>query len=176
MLLSGRETRLVLEAAGFSTWHARTALRSGLVGEPIRTTAGHLYDEARVRELAARPVLGWGAVIGGGTGDGACPQGIFVGRRDLDLSRPLPTLDDPTLTDWEGLNPWAWVSMSFRIKSHGSFPFVTTVAGVVVIGADIVGLKGGSRLTLADPGSWFERLRGVRLPTGPGRPWVLQLS
>jgi hypothetical protein len=51
MLISGREARALLEQAGFSSRHARTALSSGLVGSPIRTTAAHLYDEARVREV-----------------------------------------------------------------------------------------------------------------------------
>jgi len=170
MFISGRDARAILEAAGFSSRHARTALACGLAGNPIRAGSAHLYDEARVRDLAARPTMGWRQV------HEACPDGIFVARRDLDVSRPLPELVELAARDWGGLNPWVWLALSFQIKALGGLPFVLTVAGSVVLGAEIVGRRAGSELRLADPGPWFDQFRGRRLSTGPGRPWVLHLS
>jgi hypothetical protein len=170
MLISGREARALLEAAGFSSRHARIALSRGLGGEPIRTRAAHLYDEARVRDLAARAAIGWSEV------HEICPEGIFVARRDLDVSLSLPAQFEHAARGWGDLNPWVWMLMGFQVRARGSLPFVLTVAGVVVFGADIVGMREGCELRLERPDRWFDRLQGRRLSTGPGRPWVVHLS
>src|ERR1700710_974419 len=170
MLISGREARALLQAAGFSSRHARTALESGLAGEPIRAKVAHLYDEARVHELAGRPTGAWRAVLEG------CPDGIFVARRELDLTRSTPELVEQASRGWGEMNPFQWSAMCSHIRRHGNLPFVATVGSVVVLGADVVGGRAGSELRLAEPGGWFNRFRGGRLASGPGRPWVLFLG
>jgi hypothetical protein len=170
MLISGREARALLQGAGFSSRHARTALDCGLAGEPVRAKAAHLYDEARVHELAGRPTVEWRAVLEG------CPEGIFVARRELDLTRSTPELVAQASRGWGEMNPFQWWAMCAHIHKHGSLPFVATVASVVVLGADVVGGLAGSELRLAEPGAWFDRFRGGRLVSGPGRPWVVFLG
>jgi hypothetical protein len=170
MLISGREARTLLESAGFSSRHARTALDRGLAGTPIRTRAAHLYDDDLVHDLASRPTIGWRAV------HEACPEGIFVARRELDLGCSQPELVEQASSGWGSLNPFEWLAMRFQVDRRGSLPFIANVAGVVVLGGDIVGGRPGCGLRLAEPGPWFERLRGARLATGPGRPWVLHLA
>jgi hypothetical protein len=170
MLISGREARARLEAAGFSSRHARVALDCGLAGIPRRTKAAHLYDRQSVRDLANRPSIDWRTVFE------TCPEGIFVARRALDVTRSHAELVEQASNGWDGLDPWVRVAMSFQIEKLGGLPFVATVAGVVVLGADIVGGRPRCGLRLAEPGEWFERLRGARLSTGPGRPWVLHLA
>ena len=104
MLISGREARALLETAGFSSRHARTALDSGLAGTPIRTRSAHLYDMARVRELAARRRIWWREV------HEVCPEGIFVARRELDVTCSHPELVERAASGWHELNPWVWSS------------------------------------------------------------------
>jgi hypothetical protein len=166
MMISGREARGRLEAAGFSSRHARSALDCGLAGLPLRTRAAHLYESARVDDLAARPQIGWPVVFE------ACPDGIFVARRELDMTRPGPEVVEAASCGWTEMDPWAWLTISFQIKRDGALPFVATVAGVVVVGGDLVGRRPGG-LRLARPGAWFDQIRGRRFVTGPGRPWVL---
>jgi hypothetical protein len=66
--------------------------------------------------------------------------------------------------------------MQHQLQRQGSFPFVASVGGLVVLGADIVEVRGGSELVLQLPGPWFDGWEGCWLPTGPGRPWVLHLG
>jgi hypothetical protein len=170
MLISGRDARALLRTAGLSSRHARTALHSGLVGEPLRTTTAHLYDQERVQELAGRPPIDWGVVAE------ACPTGIFVARRVITVTLSREEQIDQVSGGWGGLSPWVWLAMKLHVDDHGSLPLVATVSGFVVLGADIVGVRHGSELVLAPPGVWFGRFEGVRLWTGPGRPWELHLS
>jgi hypothetical protein len=148
-------------------------LDSGLAGQPLRTTAAHLYDEARVRDLVDRPAINWPSVIA------ACPIGILVARRHLDPTRSRDQLIEELSGGWTEISPWTWLALTLRVDAHGSLPFLATVAGVVVLGADIVGTRagsGGPRLDLATPGPWFDRFQGSRLLMGSGRPWALHLS
>ncbi len=170
MLISGREARAMLEAAGFSTRHARTALNSHLAGPPIRSAVVHLYDETLVRDLAERPVVDWLGL------SRVCPDGFLVTRRDLDLSVAREELVAQVSRGWDGMSPWMRVAMSLRVARRGSLPLLATVAGVVVLGAEIVSARDHSGVRLGSPGAWFAGLQGARLSLGPGRPWVLQLS
>jgi hypothetical protein len=170
MLISGRDARSLLESAGLSSRHARIALLSGLVGEPLRTNHVHLYDQDRVRELAGRPSISWRQV------NDACPTGIFVSRRAIDVTRPGAEQIGQVCGGWGDVDPWCWFAMGLHLADHGSLPFVATVSGFVVLAADIEGLRDGSELVLAPAGSWFGALERRRFWTGPGRPWELQLS
>jgi hypothetical protein len=105
MFLSGRRARALLHAAGVSTWLARNALACGLAGPPIRAASPHLYDEARVRDLAARRTITWPAVFE------ACPDGIFLTRRDLDVTRSHDEIVQLVSLGWTEVSPWEWISL-----------------------------------------------------------------
>lgn len=160
MLISGREaTALLVATAGVTARQARQALAAGLAGEPERTRAALLYDEPRVTALAGR------TPVDQPTMDRACPHGCFVARRAEQLEGP-----------WD-FSPWSAALVAARVDQHGGFPFLATVAGFVVAGAEITGLAGaGERqylFTLGPAGGWFGDFAGRRCPTGPGRPWAL---
>jgi hypothetical protein len=170
MVIGARRARQLLTRRGVSEWSARKVLESGLAGEPIRSGSAVLYDEARVTELAQRPSVQWPEFYA------RCPAGVFVSRRDFDAAgsrtEQLATLSE----GWSAVCPWAWVGMSLRLEMVGYFPFVATVGGLVVLGADIVETRGFSRLVLAPPGDWFEAAAGHWMPTGRGRRWFLDLG
>lgn len=167
MLITGRGARAVLEEAGVSTRLARTALSCGLAGEAVRTTAAHLYDEARVRELATRPVIRGGAFLD------ACPQGYFIARREIQVAVPREELIRQVAHGWTSVGMWTWTFLGLRVQRLGRVPFVATVAGFIVLGADIIDLEPGCGLTLAPPGAWFEPFESGRLPMGRGQSWVI---
>ena len=158
---------------GLARRHADRLLGCGLAGDPVVTPAATLYDERRVRELASRSVVDPREILP------ACPWGLLVGRRPVDVRLDRRDQLDSVRDDWR----LGWLPASelrIRIRQHGHQPLVVTVAGHVALGADIVGIgerrdESGDHvavLDLRDPGSCFEVFRDRRLPTGPGRPWV----
>ena len=160
----------MLVAAGVGSRGARRVLESGLAGEPVRTRAAVLYDVARVQALAERPTLGlWDLVD-------RCPGGFFMARRPMDVRlSPAEQLGDLS-HGWGEVSRWRWVAMAHQVRRQGSIPLIVTVSGFVVLGADIVGLRGFSELVLGPAGTWFDAVAGSRVPMGPGRPWVLHLG
>jgi hypothetical protein len=170
MYIGARAARELLTRPGVSSWSAERVLASGIAGEPIRTGHAVLYEEARVNELAARPSSQWPEV------DQRCPAGIFVSRRDFPATGSRTDQMAALSGGWSGVCPWVWVAMAVRIQRNGYLPFVATVGGLVVVGADIVEARGLSELVLAPPGPWFEVLDQHWFPTGRGRPWVLYLG
>ncbi len=170
MLITARRACQTLSRDGVSTWSAARVLASGLAGEPVLTQSLVLYDEARVTELAQRPSLRWPDV------EERCRPGLFVSRRGFPATASRQDRLAALTREWGSVSPWQWVAVDLQIRRHGSFPFLATVGGLVVLGADIVELKGRSELVLDRPGAWFEEWEGCWLPTGPGRPWVLHLG
>jgi hypothetical protein len=170
MFVSGRQARAILHAAGVSTWHARNALACGLAGQPIRTAGAHLYDETQVRELADRRSVSWREVFE------TCPEGIFVSRRDLDVALARDEIMDVVSRGWTEISPYVWLWLCLQLDARGRLPFVATVAGFVVLGAEIVGLRPGRGFELAAPGTWFDGFGNTQLAKGPGRAWVLHLD
>ena len=173
MLVSARQAAEVLRGCGLARRHANRVLASGLAGDPVVTPAATFYDEERVHELASRSVVDPREILP------ACPWGLLIGRRSVDVRLDRQDQLDSVRDDWS--LGWLLTSqLRIRIRQHGHQPLVVTVAGHVALGADIVGI--GERLgesgehvavmDLRDPGSWFEAFRDRRLPTGPGRPWV----
>jgi hypothetical protein len=154
--LTERQAAARLAPVGVTYRQARQVFAAGLAGAPLDTTTATLYDEDTVTRLAARPVLTDEQLTG------ACPFGLFVARAAPEVWRFAPTSS-------------VWINT--RIERHGALPFVTTVCGFVVKGAEItrtVPVRGGGyQLELRDPADWFEQLRDHRLLTGRGRPWVL---
>ena len=90
-------------------------------------------------------------------------------------------------TDWEQLAadlavqppmpPLTRALLAARIAAYGPLPWVATLCGHVVLGAEAVAVTTGTdhlRFTLREPGQWFESVRDRVLPTTRGgRPWVL---
>src|SRR4051794_15534326 len=67
MWVSGREACEMLREVGVGARAARRLLASGLAGEPIRTSAAHLFDADRVRAVAHWPTVPWHTI------EAACP-------------------------------------------------------------------------------------------------------
>ena len=170
MLIGARRARQLLTRDGVSHWSAERVLVSGIAGEPLRSGSAVLYDEARVAELAERPSVEWPGL------EQHCPAGVFVSRREFPVMAGRAEQLAALSRGWSAISPWIWIAMSHRIRSHGHFPFVATVGGLVVLGADIVEVRGLSELVLAQPGPWFEAVSRHWLPTGRGRPWLLSLG
>jgi hypothetical protein len=174
VLISQREACEVLTGAEVSRRHAQRALACGLAGNPIRTRSALLYDEAAVWALASRTILlrahMWRR----------SPAGFFVARRDVAAHAPREAQLHELATGWEAVSPWTWVGLSLRVdrlvQERGrGLPFVCTVAGFVVLGAEIVSAR-GRRLELVDPGAWFDGLGDARLLLGPGQAWSIHLD
>jgi hypothetical protein len=154
MLISARAaSRILEEETGLVRQQSRRVLLCGLAGEGIRADGALLYDEARVRFLAAWPEVDHTEVLA------RCPGGVLVVR--------LGRGDEPAPHDtWQGradrlrVQPGAGVmaraQVRARIEEHGPLPLVVTVCGYPVLLAELTGL---AALPEADPGGhhWAER-------------------
>jgi hypothetical protein len=181
-LVSGRHATAVLEGEGVSRRHGRRLLANGFVGDCIRSGGATLYDLSLVTELAARPQLSAAEI------DSICPWGVFVARRDVSVSASESDQLLAVSGGWR-FSIWTAVWIRARVSAHGYLPLVATVAGFVAAGGEITdavsdvvggGGEGGCgdgrsfTLRVGAPGSWFDRVRGHRLVTAPGRPWVVR--
>ncbi len=178
MLISGREAVRILLTRGAMTGEAqaRALLRSGAAGPGIVTGPGVLFDQDHVRALADRPWLDASAQ------EDACPQGVYLARISrtalIDLTRPWPDVA-AQLDHVPPMPVMTTALLELRVRASARFPWVATMHGFVVFGADLTGLEtleaGGLRFCLEPPGEWFASWRGRRLesPRG-GRPWVIQ--
>jgi hypothetical protein len=164
-LISQREaTALLRTDAGLGERHARRLLAAGFAGPATGTRGARLYAGDRVAALGATTSVTDTEL------DRCCPHGLFVARRDIDLTQDRDRLV-AALTDGWLYSPWTAVWLIVRIKRHGAFPLVATVGSFVVLGADIVQVTTGGQLRLREPGPWFGDLAHRRLTTGPGREW-----
>jgi hypothetical protein len=170
MLISAREACDLLTRDGVSRRGALKVLAAGLAGPAVRAQHVVLYEGARVEELAARPSIYWP--------DAAewSPGGFFVSRREFPATSSRSEQVAALSGGWGSVSPWEWVVVALQVQRHGPFPFVATVGGLVVLGADIVEVRGFSNLVLTEPGPWFDGVAGCWFPTGPGRPWVLHIG
>jgi hypothetical protein len=172
-LISSRAAEAKLGKVGLSRKQARRVLAAGFAGPPVVTLGALLYRAADVAALARWPLVDGTAV------DAACPSGVFVARRDLDLAAGRAEQLEALREGWD-LSSWTRVWIRVVCENDGRLPFVTTVAGFVALGAEIIGValtgERQCRLELRDSGAWFEALRSTRFPTGPGRDWVLRGS
>jgi len=174
MLISAREAAPLLRPLGLSRERARLVLATGIAGAGVRTAGALLYDEDRVRTLAARPPLTPGDITA------ACPHGVFVARlgpgHRLDLTLDAQARLEPASGPWAmALAVWATVRAAAFLGR--SIPLLATVGGVVVQGAEILDAHGageaGYRLVLDEPGRWCEPLLGRRWLPGRGGPPLL---
>ena len=116
--------------------------------------------------------------------DEACrtvPAGLFVARRDV--ARAAARGQSSSLR-WQAvgarLSPWSWMALRSPDRSStGAVPFVATVAGSRRARGRHRRPDRADRssLVLEQPGAVVRAMvDGCRLPTGPGRPWVLHLG
>jgi hypothetical protein len=169
MLLSGRQAAQILHAAGISVRQARRILDLRLAGEPVMMPGAHLYQAALVEDLAARPVLTRSEVASW------FPSGLFVARRDVPALAGRDEQLAVVQPRWP-LPTWVNATLGVRLWATGPMPFVATVTGFVVLGAELVALHREDAehvsLELAPPGAWFASLRESRIALGPGgRSW-----
>jgi hypothetical protein len=170
VLISARKACQFLADAGVSKRCALQVLASGLAGKAVDGGTTALYEHDRVLDLAQRQGMPWSGLAE------QCPTGFFVSRREFPATGSREEQLAALSGGWASVSPWRWIAVSSQIDCHGSFPFVATIGGLVVLGADIVGVRSRSELVLERPGSWFEAIEGRWFPTGPGRPWVLHLG
>lgn len=170
MLLSSRQAAVEFARVGLARDQARQVLATGLAGPGVRTASALLYDEAKIHELRRRPTVR-------STGlDPRCRDGMFVTRgRHLDCSAPRREQLAAVGGGW-WLSPFTVVLLETRAERGRPVPFIVTVGGFVLLGAEIRGVRGTTKaatLDLADPGPWFDALRDRRIETGRGGPWIL---
>ncbi len=174
MLISTNEAAALLADGGPSRQRTRQLLETGIAGAPVRAAGAVLYAEERVRKLCDWPTVDEDVVAT------ACPRGLIVARlgphRRLDLT-DSPAEQRRSISDqWHA--PRAPRLLTFGRSVLGiSTPFVATVSGYVVLGAEVTAMepdgRGGCRLHLAEPGEWYDALRGHRWLPGRGGPAML---
>jgi hypothetical protein len=176
MLISGREASRILAPVVSGDAQARCVLRSGLSGSGVETRSGRLYDEQRVFALAARPLVEETDLLT------ACPDGLYIARlprsASVDATQPWEALTREL--GWMPAMPGLTAALlGVRVKVCARLPWVATLCGFVVAGAEIVGFRevpgAGTAFVLEPPlGDWFSLLESRRLPTTVGgRPWHL---
>jgi hypothetical protein len=189
MKITGRQAGRILGGAlGVDRESARRALLAGVAGPGERIGGLILYESAHLEQLVARinDAPGPDAM----TLDPICRGGIFTARvgprredasawrawAGADMTAPMPEQLDAVRMWWQ-MSAFTRVTLRVGIERDGYLPFLATVAGFVVVGADIVGLEPGRQegtaLRLREPSSWFEPLRQTRLPVTQGGPWQL---
>lgn len=161
----------MLTAVGIGERQARQVLAAGLAGAPQRTAGAVLYEGEAVGGLALTPY------VDDVDAEKACPWGLFVARRVVDVALPEDERRAVLAEDWT-LSTWSAIRVRVLVQDRGHVPLVATVGGFVTTGAEITAAHRTSpeayRLTLREPTAWFEVFRGRRFPSGPGRPWVLR--
>jgi hypothetical protein len=178
MLVSGREAARILIATGAVTGEAqaRAVLSAGLAGGGVRAGSGLLYDNEVVERLAQRPWLSREEQ------HVACPQGVYVARLSratrLDTTQPW----DAVISQVDRMPKIPVLSTALLgvciSVAGGRLPWVATLHGFVVVGADLTGFKTGAerQFRLAAPGEWFASWEGRRIPSGRGgRSWVIRM-
>lgn len=163
----------MLRETGLTRERSRRLLATGIAGRPIVAARSHLYDASRIHDLVSRATVEHSEVLS------ACPDGVFVARRDLDATAEPDQQLQALQEGWEFSLPTAlWLMV--LIDHQGTFPLVATVCGYVVIGAEIEDIRirrlrpePRADLVLREAGEWFETFSGHRLPTGRGRPWSI---
>ncbi len=175
MLITTNRAAEILRDAGLTRDRARRLLATGVAGSGLRTSGALLYDEERVWALGDRRFVTERAVAA------ACPHGLLVGRLGADST--VSVTDDPVDRRRAVSGPWrpkqGWrMLIRSRCRAGITIPFVATVSGYVVLGADVTGLRSdgaaASHLQLAEPGGWYDDvLRERRWPGGRGGPPLL---
>lgn len=179
MFLTTREAALLLaQRHKLSHADALQVLHAGLAGAPLPVGAAMIYREEAVQRLLECPQL---------TGADLDHDSPFVARvTDRPFRRAKTWSDRAALlsSGWY-IPPLLRVWIRTRSAPPMRYPFIATVAGFVVFGADITEMSYGAEearpmrrepqtvFAFATPGPWFSRFEQHRIPTGPGHPWIL---
>jgi hypothetical protein len=158
-------TRAVGRELGLGQAATARVVAAGLVG-PSRAVAGaHLYHADRVEALARRPLVEEDTPL-----PPSCRDGVIVVRTN-------PLVDGPLSTPRRLATGRAAV-LRVLLAERGYLPMVVTVAGFVVTGADVTGVRTDdseppmTTLVTRPATDWFEAFEGHRLMTGAGDPWL----
>jgi hypothetical protein len=94
---------------------SRRVLLAGVAGEPVRAGATLLLDDARVREVARRPEVDHGELLG------ASPHGVFVLRLGRDAVAPSGSWPEraTALRELRDVGPLARIQVRLRATSTG---------------------------------------------------------
>ena len=165
--MTGRAAARALSGVVGSDEQARILLRAGACGPGLRAGGVVLYDDGPVLQLAQRPFVDDGHLVG------ACPHGLYVAR----LARTLPL--DLSLP-WERVGaqvrelpamPWLTAGLLVgRVGLFGRLPWVATLCGLVVHGAELTGfddVPGEGRSS-----GWSDRARGSSTWSAAGSRWA----
>ena len=142
MLVTAREAARILAPLGLARETLRRVLACGLAGEGIRTTGALLYDDAAVRALRQRPVLGeWPPTKEEAERPIPPPacDGVFVARvgprkpdpgtrrewKGVDRSAPWQEQADGVRM-WFTISPWVRARLCLRAQDEGPIPFIAT--------------------------------------------------
>jgi hypothetical protein len=164
MLISGRQARELLGEAGISERRTRIALASGLAGPVVRSGTAHLYEARWVIGLGQRRVVSHEEI------HERCPVRVFVSRRPVSVASGTAQLREELSVIPGQISPYSAMALWCSDAMPGGTQFLATVAGFVVLGANVVRAR-GQHLVLGDPGPWFDGLMGAQLLTGKGRQW-----
>lgn len=176
MLMSTGQAAALLAEAGVARTQAQILLAAGLAGRGVRCAGAVLYDDGAVTALAARPQATREGLVA------ACPHGLVIARLDRARKVDVTIGWKPLAAQLSGqppMPPLTRALLAARMAAYGSLPWVATLCGRVVLGADAVrvelGADGNTRFTLAPPGEWFAVLIDRALATGRGgRSWMVR--
>ncbi|MDT0201018.1 hypothetical protein [Nocardioides sp. AE5] len=179
-LVSARQASSMLGTLGISRQSARRALLAGIAGRPIRSAGALLYREDRVRSLV-KPALDPDAL------PPPLHNGVIVGALTTG-----PDLGVPARATSQGMKTEVNIALitaallRFAVKLGHPIPYVATVAGFVVAGAEVAGIapvdaeqghvarrstnNAGVRVRLAlrPPGDWYAAIHLERLAVPSG--------
>jgi len=78
---------------------------------------------------------------------------------------------------WWHISLYTQILFQAWVERDGYLPFLATVSGFVVVGADLIGIdpwcREGTSFRLREPSGWFDPFRHSRLPVTRGGPWQL---
>lgn len=204
-LWTERQAAAYVAVPGVGRDAARSALKAGVAGRPVQVRGALLYEAEAVR--AVRELM-----------DPPCEIVLRTGR-PIFVARVSSRTPDPEASwrSWRGADVLAprseqvdavrgWWHLGERTENllggvgkYKGVPFVGTCGGLVVLGAEILGIdqqllaegapiselrhsasRGRHRYSrracafvLGDPGTWFDDQLGRRFSTGPGGPFRL---
>jgi hypothetical protein len=172
VLVSSRRALHLLATRVASFEQARRLLQSGAAGPPASVGGVVAYDQDMVLDLATRPWVDENALAE------ACPWGVHIARlgrdRSLDVTLPWEELAD-RVAHQRALPPMTATLLGVRMKISEGLPWVATVSGYVVFGAETTGWQplgdGAVRFALRPPGAWFRIVERRWFAFGPGRHW-----
>lgn len=175
MLISVRDAARLLADVGLTFDQTRLLLRTGVAGPGTRVGTALAYDADTVAGLVAWPEVDPDAVLA------SLPAGLYVARLarvvEVDLTGSWAAAA-AMVSDQPPMTPMSRALLSARIAGHGSVPWVATMFGFVLLGAEAIRVwseaEGGRTcFALQPPGRWWRGLEGRRLRTRGGCPGLL---